>query len=181
MSGEQAFPAETLSDWVSYAEQVSIVRITADRPIAPPTNLESTGGYRGREADFVVEQTLWTAPEITTPLTSFAMNVAGWFKDHEACIEGSPRVEVGDRYVIPIAHDDDGSVTTLSSSAFVALNQVRGLVGKYTDPAHDALRGTTVEQMTARLRAARMNPIAARYRNLSPRQRAMKVIEATQH
>jgi hypothetical protein len=185
LAGEQSFPADTLSDWVSYADQISVVRVISDAPIPPPTSPDTSGGYQGRRATFAVERTLWRASGVE-PKTEFSMAVAGWLTQdsgdrYEACIEGSPRIELGDRYVLPLSHYDDGSPTLLSTDALLPLGKVRGLAGEFPDTAAEQLKGLSLDGIAALLADTAMDPLAKKYEDLPPYARGRRVIEERQH
>ncbi|HJQ41619.1 MAG TPA: hypothetical protein VJ831_00915 [Jatrophihabitantaceae bacterium] len=180
LSGEQSFPDDSLTDWVSLADQISVVRVVSDAPIPPPVPPATSGGYQGRRANFVVERTLWHAAGVT-PKTEFSMVVAGWFTSgdgdrQEACVEDDARIEVGDRYVFPLTHYEDGTLTSLASGSLLPLNKVRGL-GRFPDKASGQLKGLTFDEMAARLADTPMDPIAKKYEDLTPYDRGRKMIE----
>ena len=109
-TGEDLMPADTLVDWVSYAEQVSAVTILDEREIPPPASVrDRKEGYIGRWVKVRVDEVFWTSPGATTPGASaevMELVVAGWVlrgdKKITFALEESPRLEVGGRYVIPL-------------------------------------------------------------------------------
>jgi hypothetical protein len=110
--GEPILPAETLTDWVSYAARVVQLTVVAEREIPPPQSvLENREGYIGRTVSVPVERTFWTSPGAVTPgadpnAGEFDIVVSGWVLRGDRRVTfvllNSPRIEVGGKYVMPL-------------------------------------------------------------------------------
>src|SRR5882757_5798900 len=60
---DDVLPSVTSSDWVTYTDQVVVVRPTAEQEIpASPEETEAGEGYIGRSATLTVDTVLWTRP-----------------------------------------------------------------------------------------------------------------------
>ena len=111
-TADGTFPAETLTDWVSYAVQVSEVTVLHERELRPPPTVWERGeGYIGRQARLRIDRTLWKSPGALTPgampdPVEVNVVVVGWVLRagvrHRLAYKESPRLEVGGRYVIPL-------------------------------------------------------------------------------
>jgi hypothetical protein len=105
--GSSPFPAESLTSWVSYAEQVSEVSVLSETEIPPPEAvLERREGYIGRKINVRIVETLWTSPGATDATGDLQIVVAGWLLKGDKRIPfgmvKSPRLEVGGKYIMPL-------------------------------------------------------------------------------
>ena len=65
---DEPFPHATLSDIVSYADQLSIVRVIDDRPgRMTPEEVAAGEGYLPRFGTVVIERTLWSRKAAPPP------------------------------------------------------------------------------------------------------------------
>lgn len=182
-SGPQSFPSQTLTDWVSYADQISVVRVVDEQVL--PTGDDSAadsdaGRYIGRRATFAVESTLWHDDQV--PVRSrVTMTTSGWVEKDGARVPAAPesayRFEVGQRFVLPISRDGDGEATILAPGAAVPLFVETGPAHDAAGPAVRQLRGRSESQMRATLARAIRDPLATRYHHLPPWQRSQQVLD----
>ena len=107
--GDGLYPAETLTDWVSWAVQVSRVEILREEEVPPPQAVLDRGeGYIARKVFVRVLETVWSsrhAKELAP--TEFAFLGSGWVLRNDGrkvrfALRNSARIEVGGRYVMPI-------------------------------------------------------------------------------
>ncbi|YAL84608.1 hypothetical protein ACMYYO_07300 [Dermacoccaceae bacterium W4C1] len=186
VSGGHSFPSETLTDWVSYADQISVVTVTSDRALPSEGGPGESGDaeqYQGRAATFVVESTVWKdrdSPERRT----FEVPVFGWVRKDgartPAVPDGGLRFEVGERFLLPISRDADGKVAFLSPSAAIPLtSKPRGLWSA-DSAAAKALTGKDPAQVTATLSRTKPDALAVKYHLLPPWQRSQKVLDVRQ-
>jgi hypothetical protein len=101
------FPADSLTDWVSYAVQISSVTVLNEREISPPASVYENGeGYIGRTVTLAVGKTFWMSPSGGAAPTEIDITVAGWVLQGGRraffALERSPRLEVGGQYTIPL-------------------------------------------------------------------------------
>jgi hypothetical protein len=152
---EDKYPSDTLSDWVTYAHQIAQVRVVSDRALPVSEHLRETGnGYQERIASMVVERTLWLAGD-ASPRHRFDLVVAGWVvhnhKRYEAAVARSPRIEVGDRLIMPLCHNEAGHVSLLSSHSVIPVGRAHGLQTQPYDDAVQQLIGVEPSQVSGLL------------------------------
>ena len=184
--GEAMFPADRVEDWVSYADQLSLVVVENDAEIPPPESVTSNGeGYIGRTATLRVERTLWTQNDVTAVEGSITFPVAGWIlregrKKTDAAVAGGPRIEVGDRLLIPLARQPDGSLGLMSSSAVLVIRGgVVVLADGQQNPAVEGMVGMTPNAVGELVSAASPDPAALQHWDLPPWERARAVVNDT--
>ncbi len=102
-------PDSTARDWVTYADHLAIVHVTAETPGAKDVDVgDPATGIQARSVTVQVNQVLWsraTAPRLPTTMT---WSAAGWTYDANGREKtywwGYPRLEVGHTYVSPITY-----------------------------------------------------------------------------
>ena len=172
-------PSSALTDWVSYASQVSVVTVVneVELPVPPGLSGERGGGYVGRSVDLRIDETLWTYPG-TDPQTGTISFVAnGWIRKGDVTIPfgtlGAERLEVGNTYVIPLVKYEGGwgwlgaeTMLPVDSAQRVAVDPLR-----ITNSTSQQLHGKSFSELTETLDGTTPDPIAARYSHLSPVER----------
>jgi len=155
--GLGAIPYESLQDWVSYADAVVVARVTGESEV-PPTKeeVDAGEGVIGRRVGVDVEQVVWRRdPPAPTAPDHLTFDTWGWAFKGDArrpMGDGSTRLEVGHRYLMPIANTElDGwspinpaTVTPYEEdhivpNARVALDSVSSLEGQSIDAIHGQL------------------------------------------
>lgn len=107
-----SLPTESFTDWVSYADQLSVVDVVADRklwrspdPGAPPDK------YVGRSVEIRVTETAWRRPNApVAPDRFWTVTDFGWLNDRgirPITFGEGPRLEVGQRYLMALVRYDD--------------------------------------------------------------------------
>ena len=182
MEADDLFPSTTLSDWVTYATQISVVHVTSERRLRGSAGAETEApDYIGRSVHIVVDRNLWLAHG-TAPRTEFDLVVAGWKSQdgHEikTAVLDSPRIEPGDVLVIPLSEDPHGAVTLLSPHAIVPIQAEPVDAHGQLDAAIEALTGKSYDQMSVLLAATPIDPAAVPFEDLAPYERYRKVSEA---
>jgi len=100
-------PSDDVEDIVTYADQVSVFSVIAEREIEPPPEVYERGeGYLGREITIRIEDTLWSRGVIANAEGDIDLKVQGWVM-HENIrrpiqFNGAPRLELGNTYVGPL-------------------------------------------------------------------------------
>jgi hypothetical protein len=203
-TSEGTFPARTLTDWVSYAVQVSEVTVLSERELRPPPAVWERGeGYIGRQARLRIDRTLWKSPGALTPgampdPAEVNVVVAGWVLRarvrHRMAFKDSPRLEVGGRYIIPLQTmsrpkvEADGSVSSTEQEAQwgpLALDCQLAIAGDPVATADAQLTGIgplarmlsmlSTDDLASRLASTPPGRFVDKYWHLEPRERLRAV------
>jgi hypothetical protein len=176
-------PNSTLQDWVSYADEVVVANVTAEKELPASADPAANAGYFGRVASFHVERRLWHRRGAPSAPSTFDLVVTGWGgPDRRPVAADGVRVEVGRSYLIPMARFAEngtvvGSWAPLSASAFVPWT------GSAVAPVGDAhravtpLTGDTPEQISAELARTTPDPLAEKHASLDPAARVQAVLK----
>ena len=116
--GDGFLPGETLTDWVSYANQVSEVTVTSEQEMPPPKDvLDRQRGYIARRVTLRIDNNIWVNPNSVTAQGEISFFASGWLlkgdKRYRFALVNSPRLEVGGHYILPLTQvpDADGNLT----------------------------------------------------------------------
>ena len=181
--GSDRFPSETLSDWASYADQLSVVTVVDESEIAPPSEVLELGeGYVGRTLTLRIERTVWNRKGGPTARGTFRTTVQGWVLQEGVrrpfAVAGGPRLEVGERYLTPLVRVTGNEWITLSTGATLPLEgevaTTAGVAG-HPSPIGEAMRGKSVAEVGELLAETPADPIAAKYAQLEPDERLKAV------
>lgn len=184
-NGSGRVPAESLRDWVSYADAVVIGRVERDI-VSPPTKeeVEIGEGLIGRDVVVDVEQVLWARPQGERPPSSLTFTTFGWVykKDRTTpmVVEGTDRLAVGRSYLIPIALFPDLGWSPIDAATTVPFEGGRTQVPKGDGaqiPAFRDVDGRTGAEITRVIRAAEPYPAAIANAALDPDARLRAVRE----
>jgi hypothetical protein len=78
-SSSARWPAETLVDWVGFADQVSVLEIVSERQLPLQPEVEAIGeGYVGREVVGRIESTFWRRDRAPMASDTVSLRVWGW-------------------------------------------------------------------------------------------------------
>ncbi len=172
-------PSSSLTDWVSYASQVSVVTVVGEEelPTHPEIDGERGGGYVGRRVDLHIDETLWTYPgsDPETGTISFVAN--GWIRKEEAMIPfgtpGAARLEVGNTYVVPLVRYEAGwgwlsaeTILPVDPSPVDSALRVNVDPFRIHSPTSQRLHGKSFSELTETLDATTPDPVAARFAHL---------------
>jgi len=178
-SGDYAYPAETLDDVLTYADQVSVVTVTGERRLPTGTEEES-GGLYGRSVTLRVDETIWHLPGAATAPQTMETVTWGWLGsyDNPIATEGGARLEVGGRYLLPLAHGvEEGKLDWWAfgdtpTNFLLEAGAVSGeYVGDERSAALRAVTGMTVDEVEALLNRMEIDPLALKYARLGARKR----------
>jgi len=106
---DTSFTTDTLHDVRSFADAMAIVRGVRESVPPEPDGPEGWAGLIGRYVTVRVERVLWRRPHAPDPPRRFRFNDFGWTGTLDnrrpllGC--GATRMEVGRRYLAPIARD----------------------------------------------------------------------------
>lgn len=182
-SADYAIPTWSFRDWVSYADQVSVVTVVAERQLPlGPEEVAHQEGLVGRTVTLEIERTIWRRPGAPRAMDRITVDTWGWTL-HEGRLNpmrlGGARLEVDHRYVLPLVlfasegskswtgfADGDGNFP-LDGSVIVD-----GQIGRVGDPnsndypGTEILTGVTVDELAARLGRAEPDPLAVKHADL---------------
>lgn len=176
------FPSHTASDVVSYADHVALVTAVSQveaTPTASPSSGTQAEPAIPRRITFRVDRTLWSrvdAPAAPRQLTALWW---GWLvrdgKRVPFVISGMPWVIVGAQYVMPIAPDPRALAPIQPYAVFRITDGVVDLEDQDT-PLARALADLSPTALTDVFAKASPDPLAVRFRDLSPRARLAAVL-----
>jgi hypothetical protein len=177
-SGDYAYPAETLEDALTYADQVSVATVTGERRLPTGTEEES-GGLLGRSVALRVDRTIWRLPGAKRAPGTMEFVSWGWMKsyDNPIAAEGGARLEVGKRYLLALTHGiEEGKNEWWAYSDTTQFlldgDTVSGeFVGQSRSEALRAVTGMTVAEVAALLNRMEIDPLALKYARLGARKR----------
>jgi hypothetical protein len=169
-------PTESLTDWVSYSDQLSVVDVVAEHrlwPVAPEPGVPPSD-YVGRRVDIRVGDTPWRRPSAPAAPGRVSMFTDGWSIRaglEPATIGEGPRLEVGRRYLMALVRYDEGDW-----GAFPRATLPIGPDGTLTRtcsnrPTLGALRGLTGTEAGQLLADTPPDPRAVAQAHLPPVQR----------
>lgn len=184
--GSDRFLDETLTDWVSYADQLSVFTVLAEDEEEPPAEVLAGGeGYISRTVTLRIEKTLWKRAAAPSADGTVRVITDGWVLEngerHPFAIWGGPRLEVGNTYLAPLvrAPRDGAEWTPLSAASTLPLqgNAVtgEGIVGIPSLIAK-ALNGKSPTGLAVTLERTAPDPVAAKYFDLDPDARVRAVL-----
>jgi hypothetical protein len=123
----ELFPSRSLADVVSFADHAVVVTVTGERKL-PLTPDEATRGegYEGREVTLTVERSVWRRPGGPRLPSTLTFAGWGWFvhdnRETRASSGTGPRLEIGERFLMPVVHLDSGSWSPYSYSLILPLD-----------------------------------------------------------
>ncbi|MEV4350411.1 hypothetical protein AB0J83_38640 [Actinoplanes sp. NPDC049596] len=115
--GRDRTASSSVQDWVTYADHVLVVTVTAESRVEPSKKeIERGEGMIGRNAQLTVDKVLWSAPDAPQAAPkALKMAVAGWVFDNHGnragdvkfAMGGASRLEKGHSYVKAVEWVDD--------------------------------------------------------------------------
>lgn len=175
-SMEEKFPSESLSDWVSYAQQVSVLTVLSEAQVPPPDEVwQRKEGYIGRIVTVRIDHDLWVAPGATPVHGEQQMLDWGWLLKGERLTPFSKAMlQPGEQYVVPLA-SSRGKLGSISVSA-IRISGASVAADVVSDQAWiRELGGQSLRQLEASLRAAVPDPVAVRFAHMDPADRVEAV------
>ncbi|MFE6828140.1 hypothetical protein [Streptomyces sp. NPDC057690] len=159
-SEKEAVPSFTATDWVSYGDQVAVVRVTAEherRDTDTETETDEEAGteedYLSRTVDLQVRELVWARSDAPALPPTVSVTADGWqLKDgtkHELGSPDSSRLEVGHDYVITFARFSDGAWSPLGSGGVLPYDHSRIGEGEFQGETGtaDAYRSTWEDRL----------------------------------
>lgn len=176
-------PSASLTDWVGFAHQVSVISVLSERerPLSQE-EVEEGFGTIGRELTVAIEDTVWahSAQEaVAGELTVRPQN--GWIyrrDDDRQSYNAGLWYEVGERYLVALIHHDGWGWAPLSDESSSFLLDDGGRVTANPDSSvNDVLVGKTASEVRDLLAGESPDPVAAKYAHLDPVSRAEAYLE----
>lgn len=179
--GVYALPSDTLQDWVSYANQVAVVRVASAEEIPVDEGLTGSGEWTtNRRAVLHVEEVLWRGQGQRPAADEVAVVVSGFVHKNGEVVpllmHGEARLEVGERYVVPLLLQDAEWRIPGTSATPLVDGEVQPAQGQENSAAAE-FRGHTPAEVKRRLERTRPDPAAARRADLQPYERWQEVAE----
>jgi hypothetical protein len=178
------FPSDTASDVVSFADHVLLVTAVAEKAVTPTTTptASNTGGTTvARNVTFRVDRTLWSHRAARPASPQFTARWWGWLvegrKRTPVAASGTPWVFVGGQYVVPIAYDRT-SFAILQPFAVFRYSRNAVMLEEQATPLAHELDNAAADRIAATFASAVPDPVAERYRDLTPRARLTAVLVA---
>ena len=175
-AGSLAVPVESLSDVVSYADQVSVVEVVSERDLSPPGGQNPEEDYVPREVTVVVGETLWRRPGAPASDDRFSMVAFGSVeRPNERApvgVVGGARLEVGESCLMALAQRKEGwgayPMSTLELDGDRTVDEVGG---QAPPPTVAPLAGKSLDEVADIVQAAKPDPLAVKYGDLPPAER----------
>lgn len=107
-------PTDTLTDWVSYSDQLSVVEVTAEHrgESSRPEPGSDEAPWVGRRVDLRVVETPWRRAEAPAAPDTLTVQVDPWVlrkgRLEQFRVTDGPWVEVGQRYLMGLVRLDEG-------------------------------------------------------------------------
>jgi hypothetical protein len=171
-------PSATLTDWVSWVEQLSVVTVVREEALPPdPEEAKRREGYLGRRVILEVDRTVWSNDGVAPASGRLEMTVNGWVLKGDVMHPfepGGARFLPGGRYVVPLLRLA-GHWAPLSGQSSFALAgdpiatadvQRRGI-----SATAERLSRMTFDEMAAALATAPRDPRVEAHRALPPLER----------
>jgi hypothetical protein len=179
---EQVFPADTLTDWVSYVEQLSEVKVISESAVPEEESEEPGRGYLTRVLLLQVQETLWTGRGVEPEDQLIAMYWLGWAQRGENRVPlisaNAPRIEPGGKYILPLlrVHGDWGVLTRGSVLALPGDDVAEKDIEEHgqNSVARD-LSEMSHDEIIAAFESTAPHPVAAQNWELPPFERFQRV------
>lgn len=183
-NADYRLPTDTLTDWVSYSDQLSVVEVTAEHRGEPsrPEPGSDEAPWIGRRVDLRVLETPWRRPGAPTAPDTVTVQVDPWRlrkgRLQRFQISQGPWIEIGQRYLMGLARLDEGdwapfprSTMPLSPDGVVtATCENHATLARFT--------GLTPADAGSILTKTPVDPVASANPTLPPIERAQKAAAA---
>jgi hypothetical protein len=184
VTADSLFPSESLTDVVTYADQVAVFTVVSEKDGTPEGESEP---YIPRVVTVHIDSNIWTTPNLrsTTPEIADGTGVefvtwgsqTGGDTERKLTAYGEPRLEVGSTYVAALFTSRSelgkypGTVALLADKQTIALGNDGGSL-------LTRLGIESVEDLASQLRDAQPDPRAASLTSLDPADRVLAIQSA---
>jgi hypothetical protein len=151
---KEAVPSRTATDWVSYGDQVAVVRVAAEHERHDAVD-ETGEEYLARTVDLRVEERVWARPGAPALPDTLSVTADGWEVKGGTRVpvgaQDASRLEVGHDYVISFARFSDGAWAPLGSGGVLPYDNGRVGEGEFEGETVtvDAYRSAWERQLVA--------------------------------
>ncbi|WP_371661641.1 hypothetical protein [Streptomyces sp. NBC_00280] len=133
---KEAVPSGSATDWVSYGDQVAVVRVTAEHEQRDSGDADEGGEeYLPRSVNLRIEERVWERSGASTLPDSISVTVDGWQAKGTGRIrvgsDNTSRLEVGHDYLIAFARFSDGVWSPLGSGGVLPYDNNRVGEGEF--------------------------------------------------
>jgi hypothetical protein len=166
---------DTLRDWVSFSDQLSVIKVLGHKIPPTPEGPEGWAGLINRRVKVRVERTLWHRATAARAPAELRFIDWGWWGELDdrrpihMC--GTVRLRVGQRYLAMITRYRSPWFAVDTGRLLLRGRRVVGGVDGEASAAQHELTGRTVEQAAALLRRTRPYVAATRHPELNPARR----------
>lgn len=194
VSADSMFPDTTPRDWATFVDHLVVGRVTAERALPlEADDGEPDRGFQLREVEFSVDHVLWSREGGPPAPKMISWETFGWsFQDGqrtEVTVAGSPRLEVGHTYLVPLLFipdtesPDDEGWSPLSPSDVLGYDE--GVIDDGNGASapngyswvHRDYLGSTADEVAEVLRTVKPHPEARAIMNASPLRRLNAVLD----
>lgn len=177
-------PTDTLTHWVSYADQLSVVEVVAEerRWPPPPTSGAPPDEYVGRRVDVRVGESPWRRPDAPVAPDRLSFVTDGWSIRGgfaPVTIGEGPRLEVGRLYLMGLVRYDEGDWGPFPRATLPLGPDGRLVKTCSQGPTLTALFGVTVAEAGRILSETAPDPRAIAHADLPPVRRYQTVAAGT--
>ncbi|GIU95640.1 MAG: hypothetical protein KatS3mg012_2097 [Gaiellaceae bacterium] len=174
------WPAESLEDWATFADQISTLTIVGERRLPLDERTKRIGeGPVGREVTAVIRSTLWAYDPARVVRGVIRFRSWGWvLHDGEftpVVPDGEDRLEVGDEVLAPLMRAPEGEFAPIAPHTVLHLHEGRVRLGDSQARLHSALRELdqrSPEEVAELVASLEVDP---RLRRLDPEARAQEL------
>lgn len=178
-SGSAVIPHEGFRDWISYSDQVSVVTVVSEGELPVDSAvLERGEGSIGRRVTIRIDETIWSVAERPALEGEHEMTTLGWALTKGRKVPFTGQLQVGARYLLPLA-TIDGQLANASGASAIRLEQGRLAPDVWTDGWTKGLAGQDLGSVAETLRTQQPDPRAAALAHLEGGARARAVKEAS--
>jgi hypothetical protein len=179
-NADYRLPTDTLTDWVSFSDQLSVVEVTGEHR-GEPERVEPGSDqdqWVGRRVDLRVHDTPWRRAEAPSAPDTLTVEVDPWVlhkgRLQRFQISEGPWVEVGRRYLMGLVRFDEGEWAPFprSTMPLSPAGIVTATCEKHTTLAR--FTGLTPADAAAVLAQTPADPVAAANPTVPPVQRAQQ-------
>lgn len=182
---DDRLPSESLSDWVSYSDEVVLATVASEVEVRQPGDVNAAGeGITSRSLTFSLNRSLWSRTGAPRVQATFQMVHDGWIfrkgsnrGDYQT---GDVRFMVGNSYLLALTSYPEGWGTVGSAAFGTTDRSGRVTPGNWSNAALSRLVGKSPEEVAGLLRVTPPDPIAARHFDLPAVQRFAAVVKERQ-